>query len=466
MIVTPEIIFYVFLLLQTILINGYDSEKWIQSALENWTLSTQIYESSALGIVGYDSQHNKVIMFGGRKVDDIDTPYDGHFHGTVSLPLFIYDIITDKETLIQIEWNMDLFGELINGATTNAVINNSTLFFTIPTHLLSIDLDPIYSHVYISTNLHKNSSNQPIFKPDILLNGSEFNIGYVGGGCIVIDESQQYLFISGESYEYDHVHGFAWHYNATAVYHIDTKSFWVGGFTNYYHEEGACVVMNDVFYIIGGGFIGGFVEFMDIDKLLRSEYMTFEIEKGVYNPSLQATLDKEDFGIRLGLSVIQDPESDVIYILGGNTEQNGDNGEYTPRDIYKFDATLITMEKLDIKLPYPGLQWCTTIYHNRTGRIYAFRGDTSYSSTQVAYTTKIHNLTLHINESIDSSLSQLQSESAEIQYLYRVELMMALIIVIGVICICGTIAIGLCCMYKIKQHQVKNSDQEQLIEAD
>ena len=134
---TKNIIIYIlFQLLQKIYCQ-YTSTR-IETALQNWLLSsTQFYRPAGYSIVGYDYDNDKVIIFGGAQgLTNVDSA-DWYI-------LYIYDIFKDTLTSIPISW--DSYGELLNDVTTNAVIINSTMYFTITDFVLSLDLDPIYSY--------------------------------------------------------------------------------------------------------------------------------------------------------------------------------------------------------------------------------------------------------------------------------------------------------------------------------
>ena len=113
---------------------------WIETAFQNWTLSsTQFYRPAAWSIVGYDSDHDVAIIFGGApgmwNVDKADW-YN----------LYIYDLMKDTLTTVPIAWDISLYGWLVNQLTTNAVIINSTMYFSITDHVLLLQLDPIYTY--------------------------------------------------------------------------------------------------------------------------------------------------------------------------------------------------------------------------------------------------------------------------------------------------------------------------------
>ena len=73
---------------------------WIETALQDWTLSSTIFPVSAEQcIVGYDSDQEKVIIIGGSYSKDRNT-------------LYIYDPIEDTLSSVPISW--DSLRSLIN----------------------------------------------------------------------------------------------------------------------------------------------------------------------------------------------------------------------------------------------------------------------------------------------------------------------------------------------------------------
>ena len=72
-----------------------------------------------------------------------------------------------QDTPTQIPSSWGFHEELINEATTNAVVINQPMYFTITAHPFSLDLSPIYSH-YLTDNKDK-SQTAPMIQPDILL---------------------------------------------------------------------------------------------------------------------------------------------------------------------------------------------------------------------------------------------------------------------------------------------------------
>ena len=224
----------------------YINSTCIESALQDWTLSSQAFFTSAgWSIVGYDEDKDKVIIFGGVGSDE-------NFYTTDWYALYVYDIISDRLTHVSLSWDTEYYSFFMNYASTNAVIINSTMHFLITKNLLELDLHPIYS--YIDNN--PASGSPPQFKPIIWFDSS--SQWYGGGGCIVTDSTKEYLIISGMICNRDVI-----------VIHIATHMWWLAAQSNQIHFEGVCVVMDDVFYAIGGRFSNA-TEYIDI-TILKNE---------------------------------------------------------------------------------------------------------------------------------------------------------------------------------------------------
>ena len=406
----------------------YNSSYWIEEVLQNgWILSaTQFYRPAECSIVGYDSDNEKVIIIGG-------TTSGTNFETADWYSLYIYDLIMDKLNPIPIAWN-SLHDELINPSTTNAVVVNGTMYFSTREHLFSLDLDLVYSHDLNDEDnrLHSKGQNLSSLRPQVLY-GYSLDTGYIGEGCIVCDETKQYIFISGMAHDGTQSDD---KFRVVLVYHITTQRLWYGGYPKYYHNRGVCMVMNDVFYIIGGS-DRSIPEYIDVDELINEENIYYP-NKAPHLTTFNVTSDKYGFSQRdrNGIGIISDRKNKLIYLLGGY----GHN-----KEMYRLDVQNQTMNRLNVTLPYSGIEYATTIVSETTKRIYVFRGMEGLNSQRIGRTLS--------NEDINMNESENKRETSA----SRTWLIILLVILIGIICILGTIATGLFYMYRYIQRQTSES---------
>ena len=372
----------------------------------NWTSSsTRFQKENGCSIVGYDEDQEKVIIVGGIKNE--------------SETLYIYDILQDQLSTVPIGWNMvtESCGDLMNCITTNAVVINSTMYFTIDKCILEVDLNPFYLYT-----LQHSTSAAPDIQPQILLDSWSSQSTYTGLGCIVTDDTKQYLVISAMRDS-----------KQTILYHIQTGSYWIGGESSYFHQLGVCVVLYGTFYVIGG-WDTNTTEYIQIPMLFGDDIDKLHAK---YNHDLQ---------IDIGRAVIVDDESKLIYLLGGLMYRT---------DIYYMDVTdygSATMELSNITLPVAIIS-STTVLSKQTRKVYVFRGVFGEWSDQIRFTSDM----LPIG-SIPSTTAaptigyQITSNGASSSALSLTAEIILGIIIIGVICVCATIGIGACVMNKMKKN--------------
>ena len=436
--------------------------EWIESALQNWTYSSSsFYRGAAWSIVGYDQNRDKVIIFGGIGSDEDFQTADWY-------QLYIYDLITDKLTHVPISWSVGAYGDdeieddtydytlLINSDLANAIIINSTMYFLIQHNMLTLDLNPIYS--YYIDNI---GDIAPQVKPNIFFDSDS---PYYGGmGCMVTDSSRQYLFVTNMICNRDII-----------VINLRNHAYWFAAQSNEIHFEGACVVMNDILYVIDGHFSNR-TEYIDLRTLLNPQLSPYDpILMMFYYPALrprnprtlteqalnvnEQIIDEGKYYTGTGYGVITDSQGKNIYLLGGYDHSQG---------IYRLDVTQQTFQLLDIHLPSTfQLKYATTILHQKTGRIYAFRGVQGADSEHIAFTTnslissdsKPITTTIESTDNIEPIYIKQKSESV---LSTTMEFVIG-IIIIGLICIVGIICIGIFAINRIQ----KSSSNPKNVESD
>ena len=400
---------------------------WIETALQNWTDSlTHFVTAAANSLVAYDEDTQKAIIFGGSSI------FFEWNH------LYVYDFIEDSLSIVAINWNFvkpDRY--LLNPASTSAVIIDSIMYFATSNQVSKLDLAPVYEYDVVSSNFD--------IKPEVILQ-HDLAYQYAGYGCVVTDDKKQYLIISGmhsclpgnpncDDYKWS---------TKIITYHINSGEYRVVGESRYEHLYAACVVMDNIFYIIGG-ISTNKTEYLAIDLLVNYGYSKLLTYKGEipWNGSASA-------------AVIQDDASKLIYLLGGY--------KATHR-IYKMNVVNQTIELLDIILPYPILE-STTILFRPYGRIYLFRGWNGQYGDRVEFTTNTLPPFPETTPAVSDSATTTNSVSDGLIISPTMQIVVG-ILIIGTVCICCTVAIGLYCIYRIKQTQ-ENADSkgEHLMKVD
>lgn len=190
---------YIFILpvlitINVVLCSNHDTS-WIENALQNWTWSNdEFYSKGFWSFVGYDYDNDKAIIFGGNDGYSVNYNRIGLFDYNT---LYVYDMILDKLTPIQFNWE-EISGWLFcNEQTPNAVIIDEIMYFSYldpsdppyqdNTQLFSFDIKPIYSYVSNKSQPIPDIQPKPLF-PTTAFQGTK--------GCVVTDSTKQYIIIS------------------------------------------------------------------------------------------------------------------------------------------------------------------------------------------------------------------------------------------------------------------------------
>ena len=395
---------------------------------QDWSVSSASFLSSAdCSIIGYDYDQEKVIILGGSKKESSDSERK---YKTDQNTLYIYNIIEDKLSSIYIAW--DRFLVLLNCGTTNAIITDSIMYFATQSDLLKLDLNPFY--IFVDSNNNKSQSSLPLTQPEILPINTRYVYGYYG--CIVIDDSKSYLIISDIQ-------------NESYIYNKDALT--------YDHAGGACLIMDNILYIIGG--VSNVTEYIDIQNLNEwseipksQQYKDqfpyqwgYKLQQDTSYSIVQSVIYAAD-----GIAVIKDEENKLIYVLGGAaTEGSTDHST----EIYRLNVIDQSMELLNISLPYPGFSHCTTVFSKIWGRIYAFRGNGEWPFDKILVSNSVFAPTPKPTQPQNPPNS---ANTNNTMLSTTMELVLG-IIVIGLICIFCTVMIGMYAIKRILNNKEVNS---------
>ena len=406
---------------------------WIESALQDWRLSSAKFEASSQSLpashsmVGYDSKMDKVIILGGES-------YDGVYPDASNI-VWIYDLIKNDLSLIpHVVWS-----GITNAAlhdvlpSTNSVIINSTMYYCTEDKVIKLNLRPFYNY--------NEYEAPPSHTPEIIMS-KEKTWGFIGEPCIVTDKTQKYLILAAQCCN-----------RIVIVYEIETGYYWETAQTSFCHNAGVCVIMNDIFYIIGGSATFQ-TEYIEMSILLEQTYhgeifnlypdnITFP-EFVLYSSSSYGC----NFGNAGNFGVIQDDEHNLIYLIGG--EELG----VMKTQIRKMNVTNGSMELVDFGLPELGISGATTILFRKNGRIFVFRGFGGGHANEIAYTVPSFPI---IDDPITTGFGPTSKSTQKTQYISENDSILTtttevimMVIGIGLVCICCTVLVGIYIMNRMK----------------
>ena len=317
----------------------------IESILPHWLYSNQTFPfETSFSIIALDEKHSKIIIVGG----DMDI-----------FSMYIYDLITQR--LLTITHNITFPSSkksdpktLDNFVSTNSFIWNGTMYIAWIYGVHKVNLQQqIYSKI---TNLTNMNNTQPLLS-NVLLRGNWLghDYGNAHGGCIVQYTINDTGYLIATAFDYD---------KYTLVHNLNTSETFVASDTKRSHYEGACVIQNDILYVMGGqshpGKVGNTVDYVSVyDLIIYKE--NFRLFKQVFPPNYQNDeTEMKYFGI------INDEDNGFIYTLGGYNRKH---------DICRINTATKSIERLNVFINISkGIAQTSTIYVKDTNTIYAFRG--------------------------------------------------------------------------------------------
>lgn len=422
----------------------------IEQALGSWTFSDfKFAESTSASLVAYDDDYQIVIIFGGDKSKCIAPELTHCICCENQNKLYIYNIVSDSLYTVKITWNHHPLSKanLFNYVSTNAVIINKTLYAASYNHLFTLNLTDIYFQ-YFNVMASKHDEYEIIIQNNSadsikILNSCNDNdicTYYAGEGCLNTDDTKNFLILSSSNKGY------------ILVYDILNNIHWIAAQFNhtYTYNHGACVIMNDILYIVGGTH-SNTIEYVEMELLTdydqRNSYLSqfkdISTDNMYYNHVWWT-----QFG------VIKDEPNGLIYILGGINHE---------REVHRINVSDQTITKLNgTLLPLPGIEGGTTIRSKTNGMIYIFRGLGGGDANKIAFTQIQHEPEIKITKN-DNITNTVSPEINHSLLSSKLEIMIG-IVLIGLICICCTIFIGLYATQRIKIKQAIDSSHETLME--